>query len=123
MTVICSSCGAIKEDFKELAKHISASKKGHQKGKVWSAKFLLDVRRLNNKKDWPKDRTALTDTEKENKRNSKTTISGVEEKVTTTCPSCGAITMQSLPVEYTEELCAWKSKNGAIFVNCENCRR
>jgi uncharacterized C2H2 Zn-finger protein len=123
MAVICSSCGVIKEDFKELAKHIATSKKGHQKGKVWASKFLLNVRMLDRKKDKLRGRVALTDTEKESKRNSKAILSGREAEISTTCPNCGIIMVQFIPEEYVKDFDCWKSKDGVIFVNCENCRK
>ena len=49
MTVKCNSCGQPFEGYKELAFHISTSKKGHRKGKIWAAKYIH--RNVVNKRD------------------------------------------------------------------------
>ena len=123
MVIICSSCGVIKTDYGDLAKHIVASRKGHEKGKVWAHKFLLKPNILNRKVEALerlKQRRPLTEAEKENKRNSKVELSGEDKSVVTLCPKCGSINDQDLPVEYVSDVYTWKFA-GQLVVSCENC--
>jgi len=123
MSIICSSCGVIKEDFKDLAKHIVASRKGHKKSRPWALKFLSKARILDQKRDTNKVRVKLTETEKENKRSSKIKISGANKEVLTVCPSCGEIFAQEIPIEYIGDVDNWKQKDGSLIINCEGCRK
>lgn len=69
--IICRSCGKSDfEDYNTLAMHIMASKKGHFQSKKWAAKVLMQVSRLNKKKEF-ENRPQLTEEEKENKRDSR----------------------------------------------------
>jgi uncharacterized C2H2 Zn-finger protein len=123
LSVICSSCGVIKEDFKDLAKHVVASRKGHKKSRPWALKFLSKVRILDQKRDVNKVRIKLTETEKENKRSSKIQISGVNKEVSIVCPNCGEVFTQEIPVEYVGDVDTWRQKDGSFVINCEGCRR
>jgi hypothetical protein len=126
MSVICSSCGVIKKDYKELARHIVGSRKGHQKSKPWAHKFLLNAKFLDVKADRREKaiggRLTLTDTEKENKRCCKTELSGKNKTVATLCPYCKKIIDAELPEEYISDAYTWKTDKGMIIVTCQDCR-
>jgi hypothetical protein len=117
----CLSCHQNFKDWAELALHISTSKSNHRKGKKWAAGVLLNVKKLNKKKDAPQ-RIALTEQEKENKADCKEELSGRESVVVTICPSCKQKSSQSIPTEYVESNTVWKSR-GLLVINCFNCRK
>jgi len=112
MTVSCHSCIATFADYKELALHISSSRKGHRSGKRWAAKYIainmLSAEKRNGKKT---TRTPLTETEKENKLDSKRELSGKHETVVTICPQCKKGQRQLLPEEFTSSPLAWRIKD------------
>ena len=119
----CHACGQSFGDFRELALHIAASRKGHRQGKVWAAKYLL---KNGVSRDLPQ-RTPMTDEERENRaanlKESRRVISGREKIAQTFCPVCKTSSRQALPVEYTESVEAWRDRNKTLVVCCEECRR
>jgi len=107
-------------DWHSLAKHISISKKGHRAGKKWAAKYLLQVNRLNAKRDLPQ-RVPLTEEQKEARRDLRREISGDTQRVLTLCPHCKSQAVSVLPVEYTQSPIAWRQNNNLVVL-CEPCR-
>lgn len=120
MGVLCHSCNQGFPDYGELAKHIASSKKGHRKGKKWAAKYLLRTRELNKKKEM-KGRVALTEAEKENKKDTVRELSGETTIVETYCPHCKRKSRQIMPMEFGESGNAWKI-GGCLAVLCNSCR-
>jgi hypothetical protein len=124
MSVQCNSCGSIHEDYAELARHISTSKKGHRRGKKWAASFLLKVKKLNQKKE-PFDRIPLSEEDKENRREirQQVQLSGVKKMVNTLCPHCKKGHSEAIEVEYVNSPTAWKTPRGTLNILCAGCRR
>lgn len=116
----CHSCNQIFEGYKELALHISASKKGHRKGKRWAAKYLHKNRIMNDKQFHPP--TPLTEAQKQNRRDMIAHLSGVEEYVEAKCPNCKTKHKPILPIEFVESSFAWRINN-LFVVLCPNCGR
>lgn len=118
---VCRVCNTNFEyDWHALAKHISTSKKGHRAGKKWAAKYLLQVNRLNAKRDLPQ-RVALTEEQKESRRELKRETSGETESVKTYCPMCKHGGQAILEAEYTQSGIAWK-RNDRFVIMCNPCR-
>lgn len=120
MTPSCHSCDQSFADYGELAKHIAASKKGHRKGKVWAANYLLRTRALDTKKF--EGRRPLTEADKANKASTKLELSGATKDVLAVCPRCHKGHRESLPVEYAESNQAWRQKNCLVLL-CRSCKR
>lgn len=122
MTVSCHSCQRTFADYKELAMHISSSRKGHRRGKRWASKYMM-INGLSAEKrfDHNKSRTPLTKEDKENLEDTKATLSGETEIVPTKCPKCKRAAHQQLPVEYTRHPLAWCISR-FFMVLCPNCR-
>ena len=121
--VICKSCWDEFADFKELALHISSSKKGHRKGKKWASRYILlnGLSPKNRNGDRPA-RVALTEEQKANKEDTRRELSGDNEYATTVCPNCKNKSRPLLPVEFTNNSIAWKIK-GSLVVMCSSCGR
>ena len=119
MTVLCHSCNLSFVDYKELALHISTSRKGHRQGKKWAAKYMMKVRALDKRNNGG-GRSPLTEDDKENKKNTRRELSGDNEHVATFCPHCRKKTKQVLPIEYTRSNEAWRLKD-YLVVLCQNC--
>ncbi len=115
---ICRSCGQSFGDYKELAVHIASSKKGHRKGKLWAAKYLTRVNSLDRKK--LAEHKPLTEADKENKQSTIRELSGEVENVLAVCPHCHKGHREVLPVEFTQNLEAWREKN-CVVVLCQSC--
>ena len=118
----CRACGYEGTDWKDLARHIQTSKRGHSRGKKWAATILSHSNKLNQKRDLPQ-RVPLTETEKAAKKDSVSEVSGNTRMVMTLCPKCNKVTSQALPVEYVGSPRAWRATNGALMVTCQNCTR
>lgn len=119
----CNSCHQYFEDFKSLALHISCSKKGHKKGKKWAAKYLLINGLSASKKRDFKERTPLSDEEKETKRSLGIKVSGRQNYERTQCPHCNQITSTLLPIEYISSSNAWRTIHGKLQILCSDCRK
>jgi hypothetical protein len=117
----CHACHSEFPDFKELAIHIMANKKGHRKGRMWAAKYIM-INGLSPDKriDRKTDHIALTAEQKEAKKDCKGTISGIRKMVETVCPKCKRMEHQSLPVEYIGRPLAWRKDNRLVIL-CEGC--
>lgn len=125
MSVQCNSCGQFFDEFTDLARHISESpKRTHKYGRKWAAKLLLQVRRLDSKKDF-KERTPLSEEDKENRREIQRSIqlSGAKSMVNTICPKCKTRHAEALEVEYVRSPLAWKTIQGTLLIMCAGCRR
>ena len=116
---LCHSCNKEFADYKELALHISSSKKGHRKGKRWAAKYLLRLRALS-KRENNYGHSKLTEADKENKRSTIRKLSGESVFVEALCPHCKRKSRQNLPIEYAESKEAWRNK-GCLVVLCQSC--
>lgn len=123
MPVSCHSCQRSFADYKELALHISSSRKGHGRGKKWAAKFIMINGLSPDKREGRKNqRVALTEADKENRVNSARQLSGDNKYTETLCPNCRTKQRQSLPVEFITNPFAW-SINKKFVVVCSGCRR
>jgi hypothetical protein len=125
MSVTCFSCGTSFQDNKELALHISSSKKRMHtlSSRTWAANFLSQTRRLNSKKDLP-GRTPLTEEQKEAKHSTKREIDETAFiRVVTRCPQCKMLSEESLLEAYVVEdgVHAWR-KGHVFFRLCVNHR-
>lgn len=120
MSVLCHSCNQSFEDFRELALHISSSKKGHRKGKRWAAKYIIG-NRLNGKRTFDNGRVPLTNEQRINKEDTRRELSGELEVVNTICLLGKHPVRQSLPIEYSKSPDAWRIK-GHLVVMCNNCK-
>ena len=123
MTVSCHSCHESFADFKELALHISRSKKGHRKGKKWAAKYIMmnGLSSKNRNGDRPV-RAALTKEQKVNKEDTRRELSGDNEYANTICPHCKRGGRPLLPVEFVGSGVAWRIKD-SLVVTCSICGR
>jgi hypothetical protein len=119
MTVFCRSCDKSFEDYRELALHISSTKKGHRKGKRWAARYLMHVQALA-RKELNSSRSPLTEEEKKSKRSIKRELSGGQEYALTICPFCKKGHREVLPVEFAQSREAWRIKN-VLAVMCQSC--
>lgn len=118
----CRTCNYEAEDFTDLAKHIIARKIDHRKGLKWANAYLLKVNLLNQKKDLPEGRIALTEEQKEARENTQRALCGKLKAVSVTCLNCQSDGRDMLPIEYVDSPFAWK-KNNKYVVSCSNCRR
>jgi len=125
MPIPCRSCTYKAADFADLAKHITASKKGHRKGKRWAASYLLKVNILNSKRGLP-SRTPMTEEEQDALREARAEIkrelSGETRLAGTVCPKCKRASSQAIPIEYVNSERAWRTQNGTLIILCVNCR-
>ncbi len=119
----CHSCHQSFADFKELALHISKSKKGHRKGKKWAAKYIMmnGLSSKNRNGNRPV-RVALTEEQKANKEDTRRELSGDNEYATTVCPNCKNRSRPLLPREFAENPVAWRVKD-SLVVMCSGCGR
>jgi hypothetical protein len=121
----CNSCGASFPNWAELATHIIASKRGHQRGRVWASGLLLKTKQLNAKKELtqstasPEQKLAIKETKEYLKEQGE--LSGDTEIKPCLCPSCKRTVSQELPTEYTSSPYSWKTGNGTLIVNCPSC--
>lgn len=122
ITITCHSCQQDFPDYESLAKHISSSKKGHQKGKRWASHYLLKTRALNLKKQ-PFTSNPLTQEDKENRESTKRDLSGETEYILAVCPMCKKGHREQLPIEFVESPMAWRTSKGTLIVNCSICQR
>ena len=118
--VLCHSCNQPFSDYRELAQHIASNKKGHRRGKKWAAKYLLNIRALNKKKDM-NGRVALTEADRENKKDTVRELSGETTVVEALCPHCKRKSRQIFPIEFGGSSEAWRDK-GCLVVLCQSCR-
>lgn len=122
MVVECLSCHTTFSDYKELAKHIMASKKGHKQGRRWAAKYIsINSLSFKNQRDNNfKGRVALADEQKETRDSLRVELSGAIKRVETYCPKCKQSSIQILPVEYANSEWAWRVGN-SIVIMCQGC--
>ena len=120
MSVQCFCCNAIFEDYQELANHVRKAKTGHRKSKKWAAKVLLNVNRLNQKKEF-QQRTPLTEEQKESYQETKRELSGTMQNVIALCPRCQIPHREQLPTEFIKSEQAWKTPKGTLFILCQSC--
>ena len=121
MSVQCFCCNAIFEDYQELANHVKNSKTGHRKSKKWAAKVLLNVTRLNQKKEL-QQRTPLTAEQKESYQETKRELTGTQQNIITYCPSCKQGHRENLPSEFIKSEQAWRTPRGTLIILCQNCK-
>ncbi len=121
MSVLCNSCNQHFAAYKELALHISSSRKGHRKGKKWASAYLFKVNALN-KRGIENNRIPLTKEDKENRMDSKRVLCGEEEYVLAVCPHCKKGHREMLPIEFSQSPSAWRIKDNLV-VMCQNCGR
>ena len=118
----CLSCNHEPfETYRDLAKHIVSSRKGHRRGKRWASKYLLFNGLSPQKRRGRQTRVALTEGEKANKEDTRRELSGTTEFVTTLCIKCGNAVRQGLPAEYVQSQDAWREK-GYLVAMCPVCR-
>ena len=124
MGKLCLSCKTvIPGDFKELALHISHEKKGHRKGKIWAARYLTKVKYLDQKVSGQnRERTPMTEEQKETKASLVRELSGEYAAVLTVCPHCKKGHQETIEKEYAESETAWRSESGKPMVLCSRCR-
>jgi hypothetical protein len=118
-------CAVCKEDFgvewNDLAKHILKQKDSmHKRGRRWAHKVLTNAKKLNQKRDMP-GRIPLTEQQKENKKEMKRVVSGMEEPVIAICPNCKNKHRVKLAIEHIRYEHAWMI-NGRYAVICADCR-
>ena len=124
----CHYCPATFENFKELAKHIIASKKvglhSNRKSQAWAKKFLMNKDFLDRKVSMNQGggRIALTEEQKQNKEDIKRELSGQTKYVKTKCPKCKTLGFDFVEVEHLIEPFIW-TENERILKNCEVCRK
>jgi hypothetical protein len=119
MTIQCRQCGAIFENYGELASHINTTKSHHRDRKAvkWAANFQL--KHILYKPEH-KERIPLTEEQKESRRNLMVELSGETQNVIVVCPKCKTRRREAVPVEHTQSERAWRiNKELAIF--CQNC--
>lgn len=117
----CIACGQVFDGFKELAQHIISLKDiRHKKGKRWAHKFLMKQKFLDQKRDL-KPRTPMPENIKSHLDEIKRETSGEVEMVNTLCPHCKAQGRAYLPLEYAQDLEAWK-QDSRYVVMCERCK-
>jgi hypothetical protein len=121
VSVECNACHDFFEDYGELAQHIAGQKKGHRKGKIWAAKFLLKVRKLDARKDL-KERVPLSEEDKENRRELRVELSGVTKMTNTQCPKCKSPHAEALEIEYVKSPLIWATSRGTPLILCARCR-
>lgn len=118
---ICNSCHKSFPDFKELAKHIMANKKGHRYGQVWAARCLTNQRNLDRKVSLQnRGNNPLTQQEKENKQDSHRELSGQTSIAETICPKCKCKGVYSFPIEYIKCPVIWREGNRLVKL-CISC--
>jgi len=118
----CLSCNHEPfETYRDLAKHIVSSRKGHRRGKRWASKYLLFNGLSPQKRRGRQTRVALTEGEKTNREDTRRELSGTTEFVTTLCIKCGNAVRQGLPAEYVQSQDAWREK-GYLVAMCPVCR-
>lgn len=121
MTVLCHSCNKTFEDYKELALHISANRKGHKKGRKWAAKYImLNGLSPKNRFEQRKLGNPLTAEQRAIREDNKRILSSDNEYVNTICPKCKKGGRRLLPVEYTKSKTAWRIKSNLVIL-CQNC--
>ena len=116
----CNNCGKSYPDFAELAKHISANKKSHKRGRVWAANYLLKTRSLNNKREQTGGKVKLTDEQKIHKLETRRELSGFIERTIATCCHCKRNHRVELEAEYTRSHDAWKLGERLVRL-CGSC--
>jgi hypothetical protein len=104
-------------DWKELAMHISTSKKGHRAGKRWAARYIVG-NRLKAKKE--QVRIPLTAEQKATKEDLRRELSGATEFVDTLCLKGKHIVRQCLPLEYAHSKDAHRVQ-GYLVMMCATC--
>lgn len=114
----CYYCPSEFEEYKELAIHINTCHAN--KHNKWAANFVLK-RVLFKEQDKNDNRIPLSEEEKEAKRSTQRSLSGVEKPVQTLCPTCQNLGLQFIPIEYVTSNSAWR-KNGKLVVMCSSCR-
>ena len=116
----CFACHEVFDTYKELALHVVANQNTHRKSLKWAAKVLTDVQRLNAKQDKPQGRIALTEEEKEAKKDCQRQISGELSFTRVVCPSCLQVRSERIEIEHLENPTSWRWK-GKIAIECDNC--
>ena len=122
MTVECHQCGDTFDTYTDLARHITVKK--HRKGRRWAAKLLLQVGRLDKKKDFD-DRVPLSEEDKESRRELRDAaqVSGEKIITNTKCPKCGNWHSQYIEVEYARSETAWRTEKGTLLILCGGCKK
>ena len=115
----CLSCGKECEDYKELALHISSSKKGHRKGKKWAARYI-NKNVINKRKVEFNGRIALTTEQKISKEDTRRKLSGNMEYANVVCPKCERTNRPLLEVEYVNNSQAWRIRDRLAKL-CNSC--
>jgi hypothetical protein len=118
--ILCHSCNKHFGDYRELALHISSSRKGHRKGKRWAAKYLMHVNALARDELLNRGRMPLTEGQKQSKRDAVRQLSGQQESVLAICPHCKKGHGMMLPVEFSHSREAWRVGE-RLVVLCRGC--
>jgi hypothetical protein len=118
----CHICNLNFESYPALAQHILRERKTHRKSQKWAASFNLKVNILNQKKDAPTGRVALTEDEKQNKIDSHRELSGQTRAVFCLCSKCNTKFLANIEVEFLTDHGAWIINKMPVF-SCTSCRR
>lgn len=120
--IICHSCAAIFENYKELAQHIISLKDtNHKKGKRWAHKFLMKQKLLDQKRDL-KPRTPMPESVKSHFDEIKRETSGEMVRVPTVCPNCKSINQALVEKEFVDDGQMW-TKDNRVVILCGACRK
>ncbi len=117
--VSCHSCNNTFPDYHALALHISSEKKGHRKGKKWASAYLL--KNSLKPKNEHKERTPLSEEDKEARESTHIELSGDVVYVNTNCPKCRRVYPRIIETEYANSKWAWRGENGVLIITCLNC--
>jgi uncharacterized C2H2 Zn-finger protein len=115
----CFVCHTTFENFKELAKHVVKYSDTHGRSLKWAAKVLTDVERLNKKQDF-QGRLALTDEQKEARKETVRQISGEMITQMCLCPHCNSRFPKKIEIEHVQNPTAWR-QNKYLMLLCFSC--
>ncbi len=119
---VCRTCRKKFPDYESLAHHIMQSKKTHRQGRVWASKYLL-MHNLSEKAkngEQFENRTPLTESQKESKKDCIRELSGTMRYVNTICPKCRNQEQRKLEAEFVDDPLVWRIK-GIIVRLCGDC--
>lgn len=117
----CHSCGAIFENYKELAQHIISLKDtNHKKGRRWALKFITKQKILDQKRDL-KPRSPMPENIKNHFDEIKRIVSGETTRVPTLCPNCKLKSQAEVEREYVDDGQMWVRDN-RVMILCNSCR-
>ncbi len=118
----CHSCGRTDfADFHELAIHISGENRGHAKGKKWAANYILKNGLSAKQRFEHKERTPLTEDEKDARDNTHRELSGQTKMVYAYCTACKRKYPRVVEVEYIQSQTALRGNDGTLMITCDNC--